>query len=294
MSRLFSASCVHHTDIDKGNTHATNTLRKMEKHRGPWWAPPGGENRWWREVSHGGAEGCVYCGKRCSWRHDSSDGHERQTVRHTVAQQGQWGIRELKHLQIQTPNKLLSHRIDHSSLGKWCRPEMKNGLRFKLGPLEGPPYSIKLLRATCVSTALIWLGSDWCLRTVLLPNDMQIDVHGLSLGGVWVWAARGPCLGPRSCYSQVLSWCPWPMLHRKSSRGPWPALLPEVMLMLVGHAVTGGHTDVSVAWAAKVMSGLCCYRGPCLGPRSYCGLNPCWSLWFLLHQRVWSGSMALL
>lgn len=64
MPRLFSASCVHHTDIDKGNTHATNTLRKTEKHRGPWWAPPGGENRWWREVSHGGVEGCMRCGKR--------------------------------------------------------------------------------------------------------------------------------------------------------------------------------------------------------------------------------------
>lgn len=111
MPRLFSASCVHHTDIDKGNTHATNTLRKTEKHCGPWWAPPGGENRWWREVSHGGADGCMYCGKRWSWRRDSSDGHERQTVRHTVAQQGQWGIRELKHLQTQTLNKLLSHRI---------------------------------------------------------------------------------------------------------------------------------------------------------------------------------------
>lgn len=36
------------------------------------------------------------------------------------------------------------------------------------------------------------------------------------------------------------------------------------------------------------MPGPCCYRGPCLGLWSYCGLNPRRSLRFLLHQSlVW-------
>lgn len=176
---------------------------------------------------------------------------------------------------------------------------MKNGLRFKLGLLEGPPCSIKLLRATCVSTALIWLGSDWCLRTVLLPNDMKIDVHGLSLGGVWVWAARGPCLRPRSwvdvhgpCYTESRAevpglhcclkscWCWWAMLSLGAIlMWVWPGLPRwcQVCAATEGHVWVRGLT---VAWIHADLYGSCYIRGSGLGPWPYCNWKHC--LWSVL------------
>lgn len=79
---------------------------------------------------------------------------------------------------------------------------------------------------------------------MLLPNDMQMFTACplvVSRSGLPPRAMSGSEVLPQPG-SELMS-----MAHRKSSRGPWPALLPEVMLMLVGHAVTGGHTDVSVA-----------------------------------------------